>query len=113
MLIRKHLLLKKKMLLLYYEYFSCEHQKIIKLIIIRIKPEHITLAEIVTGRLHIMIGRVVNRARKTWILIISIFLLIGIALSVWIILLQNKTDIPNNGVFVIKHDKGETRWIRK
>jgi len=48
-----------------------------------------------------MVGRVINRARRLWIMIISIFLLISIALTVWFVFFQAEKEITNKGVFVV------------
>ncbi|MDD4296798.1 MAG: hypothetical protein PHC69_07555 [Ruminiclostridium sp.] len=48
-----------------------------------------------------MIGRVINRARRLWIMVVSILLLVSVAVAVWIIFSQAEKEIPNKGVFVI------------
>lgn len=54
-----------------------------------------------------MVGRVINNARKLWILIISVFLLLSIAVMVLIIFSQAEKEIPNKGVFVLTGFKEE------
>ncbi len=48
-----------------------------------------------------MVGRVMNRTRNLWIMIISLILLAAIAAAIWIISAQQKSEIPQKGVFVI------------
>ena len=49
-----------------------------------------------------MVGRVINRARRLWIMIISVFLLLSVVATMWLIFSNTETEIPNKGVFVIQ-----------
>lgn len=56
-----------------------------------------------------MVGRIMNRARNLWIMIISILIFLGIIALIWALTSQSKTEIPKKGVFVSAHLKtGET-----
>ena len=48
-----------------------------------------------------MIGRAINRARRLWIMVLSILLLLSVAVAMWLIFSQTEKEIPNKGVFVI------------
>jgi len=48
-----------------------------------------------------MVGRVINRVRRLWIFIISVFLLLSIAVTAIVIFSQTEREITNKGVFVI------------
>lgn len=48
-----------------------------------------------------MVGRVMSRTRNLWIMIISLILLAAIATTIWIVSTQQKSEIPQKGVFVI------------
>ncbi|NLY18917.1 MAG: hypothetical protein GX045_08225 [Clostridiaceae bacterium] len=61
-----------------------------------------------------MVGRAINRARKIWIVIISVFLVLSIAAMVWFLFFQAEKEITNKGVFVITDlNFGGYRWIKK
>lgn len=47
-----------------------------------------------------MIGIAINQARKLWIAVISVFLLLSIAVATWLICFQTEKEIPRKGVFV-------------
>jgi hypothetical protein len=47
-----------------------------------------------------MVGRIMNKARNLWIMIISMLIFLGIVALVWVLTSQSKTEIPKKGVFV-------------
>lgn len=49
-----------------------------------------------------MVGRVINRTRNLWIMIISVLLLLGLAAAILIFTAQQETEIPQKGVFVLQ-----------
>lgn len=49
-----------------------------------------------------MIGRVINRTRSLWIFIISALLLLGLVAAILVFASQQKTEIPQKGVFVME-----------
>jgi ABC-type Na+ efflux pump permease subunit len=48
-----------------------------------------------------MVGRVINRTRNLWILIIMTILLLGLITAILVFTSQQKTEIPQKGVFVL------------
>ncbi|NLO40894.1 MAG: hypothetical protein GX115_15670 [Ruminiclostridium sp.] len=48
-----------------------------------------------------MVGRVINRTRNLWIFIISAALLLGVIAAILFFSSQQKTEIPQKGVFVM------------
>lgn len=48
-----------------------------------------------------MIGRVINRTRNLWILIIGVVMLLGVVAAILVFTSQQKTEIPQKGVFVM------------
>ncbi|NLN64742.1 MAG: hypothetical protein GX144_04940 [Clostridiaceae bacterium] len=48
-----------------------------------------------------MIGRIMNRTRNLWIMIVSAVILLGIIAALLVLTSQNKTHIPQKGVFVM------------
>jgi hypothetical protein len=55
-----------------------------------------------------MIGRVINRTRNLWIFIIGMILLLGVIAAVLVFTSQQKTEIPQKGVFVMARQGGMT-----
>lgn len=55
-----------------------------------------------------MIGRVINRTRNLWVLIIGTILLLGVIAAILIFTSQQKTEIPQKGVFVMAKQAGTT-----
>ncbi len=53
-----------------------------------------------------MIGRVINRTRNLWVLIIGTILLLGVIATILIFNSQQKTEIPQKGVFVMAMQAG-------
>jgi hypothetical protein len=48
-----------------------------------------------------MIGRIMNRTRNLWIMIVSAVILLGIIAALLVLTSQNKIHIPQKGVFVM------------
>lgn len=49
-----------------------------------------------------MVGRAINRTRNLWIFIIATALLLGLIAAILVFTSQQKTEIPQKGVFVMK-----------
>ncbi len=49
-----------------------------------------------------MVGRAINRTRNLWIFIIGAALLLGLIAAILVFTSQQKTEIPQKGVFVMK-----------
>ncbi len=47
-----------------------------------------------------MVGKIINRARNLWIMIISLLVLFGILAAIWILSGRTQTEIPQKGAFV-------------
>lgn len=50
-----------------------------------------------------MVGRVISRTRNLWIFIISAILLLGVIAAILVFTSQQKTEIPQKGVFVMEN----------
>lgn len=48
-----------------------------------------------------MVGRVINRVKNLWIFIIAAVLLLGVIAAILVFTSQQKTEIPQKGVFVL------------
>jgi hypothetical protein len=47
-----------------------------------------------------MVGRIMNKVRNLWIMIISMLIFLGIVALILVLGSQSKTEIPKKGVFV-------------
>ena len=47
-----------------------------------------------------MVGRIMNKVRNLWIMIISMLIFLGIVALILVLTSQSKTEIPKKGVFV-------------
>lgn len=47
-----------------------------------------------------MVGRIMNKIRNLWIMIISMLIFLGIVALILVLTSQSKTEIPKKGVFV-------------
>ncbi len=52
-----------------------------------------------------MVGKTINQAKNLWIVIISMLLLLGVAVVIWILSSQPETEIPQKGVFVMCNEE--------
>jgi len=57
-----------------------------------------------------MVGRIMNRARNLWIMIISILIFLGIIALIWALTSQSKTEIPTD---LCSEYRIIRKWMRK
>lgn len=50
-----------------------------------------------------MVGRAINRTRNIWIFIMAAVILLGLVAAILVFTAQQKTEIPQKGVFVLNH----------